>query len=143
MKGLANFIIGEHLGDGFSRDVYIYTLDDTLVIKVAKGFDGIAANINEFQLWDTCQYGSFYANLKDWLAPCKMISECGRYLLMARTEPVPLNKLPKVVPSILTDVKRSNIGMLNGRVVFHDYGHTLSIEEAIDRKKAKLVGDWR
>ncbi|EJG0960995.1 hypothetical protein C4G95_RS18335 [Vibrio parahaemolyticus] len=136
---LEKFLIGMKLGEGRDREVFELDTDSTAVIKVAKGFNGIAANINEWQMWNACYNGQFYADLKRWLAPCITISECGKYLAMRRTTTVSAKQAPTVVPAIFYDTILANIGWYEDRIVFHDYGDSSIIEEAICRKRAKII----
>ena len=139
-KNIQELVIGRKLGSGFSRDVYEWLPDSKSVIKVAKGYRGIEANVIEFNTWETLENkGSFYDNARKWFAPCLEISNCGTFLRMRKTEPLRAHEAPTVIPSFVTDLKLSNIGWLEGRVVFHDYGLHLWVEEAIDLKKAIIV----
>lgn len=139
-KGIHDLVIGKKLGSGFSRDVYEWVPDNTSVIKVAKNYRGIEANIIEFNTWETLQLkDSLYDNARKWFAPCLEISGCGKYLRMSKTEPLRPHEAPTVIPSFVTDLKIDNIGWLDGRVVFHDYGIHLFIEDAIKLKKARIV----
>lgn len=140
MVGLGKFFLGDKLGEGAFRKVYEMQFRDDLVIKVAKGYDGIQSNINEWQLWERCEYGDFYKPLREWLAPCLCISFCGKYLVQRRALPIIDRKLlPTVVPACMTDLKMDNVGIYDGRVVFIDYGIHLIVEEAILNNKAKIV----
>ena len=64
--------------------------------------------------------------MKSWLAPCEAISPCGTVLLQGRTQPIPKEHYPKRLPKFFTDTKRSNFGLLEGRIVCHDYGLVVS-----------------
>ena len=139
-EGIADMVVGEKIGSGFSRDVYHWTPNSNHVLKVAKSYRGIEANIIEFSTWESLEINSEFARIaKQWFAPCMEISGCGRYLIMAKTSPVRPSEAPTVIPSFVTDLKLENIGWLNGRIVFHDYGMNLFTEEAIARKKARIV----
>ncbi|QGH72797.1 MAG: hypothetical protein [Podoviridae sp. ctLUJ1] len=139
-EGIADIVVGAKIGSGFSRDVYQWAPNNEHVLKVAKNYRGIEANVIEFSTWEiVMREGSFYFDARQWFAPCTEISGCGRYLIMAKTHPVKPEEAPTVVPSFITDLKLDNIGWLDGRIVFHDYGMNLFIEEAIARKKARIV----
>lgn len=135
----------KRIGTGSGREVFAIQGNENLVLKVAKNFEGIASNINEWQIWNSCQFGDFYLHLKQWLCPCEQISDCGQYLVMQKTKPVGIEMAPKIVPALITDLRLDNIGLYDGRVVFHDYGLNLVLEEAIANKKAKIVkrSCWR
>jgi len=138
--GLESFVIGKHIGSGQTRDVYEWLPDDNLVVKVAQDTRGIIDNTAEFSLWESAvSPGSFYKDLKLILAPIDCISDCCKFLLMKKTVPVSPDEVPPVVPSFMTDLKLSNIGFYDGRVVFHDYAMTLLVEDAISLRKAKIV----
>lgn len=140
-SGLENLCIGDRLGSGQTRDVFYWQPDDSLVIKVAKDYYGIAANIREFDLYCDAVSGEFYESLNYWLAPIESISTCGRFMLMKKTEPVRLEDAPTVIPTWMTDLKLDNIGWFEGRVVTHDYGLNLIVEDAlsVSKHKAKIV----
>lgn len=114
---LRAFIFGKHLGSGIARDVYVYRPDPKLVIKVQKLQGSHFQNTAEWENWSDAP-----ANLRKFLAPCRVISPCGRYLLQDYTEDLP-DRIKRVrLPSKLTDFQRKNYGLLNGRVVARDYG---------------------
>ena len=57
-----------------------------------------------------------------WLAPCEFLSPDGRILLQTRAEPLPFDyRLPDKLPAFLTDLKRANFGLLDGKLVCVDY----------------------
>lgn len=138
--GISDILLGKKLGEGHSRSAYVCDIDHTKVIKIANGFDGISDNCAEYELWCKTAYnGTFYDNLNKWLAPIYSISNCGRFLVMARTYPVSDERLPTVIPALFTDLQRVNIGMYKDKVVFHDYALNLILESAIDKPKAKII----
>lgn len=116
---LIRLVLGKKLGSGMSRQVYACTLDQNFVVKVEDHY-GCFQNVLEWEIWTA---------LKDtdqarWLAPCSRISACGAVLIQRRTEPLQVKQLPKRMPVWLTDFQLANYGMLDGRVVCHDYGVT-------------------
>lgn len=139
---LSKFLLGSKLGEGAHRTVYELRLNPDFVIKVAKGYYGIESNINEWQLWDNCKHSDWYKPLRDWLAPCECISECGKFLVMHKAEALRKEQAPKIVPACLTDLKLENLGLYKGRTVFIDYGMQLILEEAIENKKARIVPEY-
>lgn len=119
-RELFRFISEKRIGSGVGRTVYEYRMNkaDT-VIKIEENSCSFQ-NILEWEAWLTFRETAFG---KKWLAPCIRISACGIYLLQARTRPPgPTYKWPKKLPYIMTDRKRENFGILNGRLVLHDYG---------------------
>lgn len=103
------------LGEGLSRKVYTNNYMPDYVIKVARN-DIHFQNIREFHT---------YCFVKDlsigkWFAPVMEISANGKVLIMRRTQPLTLKKIR--VPEFFIDLKLENFGMLDGRIVCHDYG---------------------
>lgn len=145
LRAMSTMVAYGKISSGSTRDVYHHALDDDSVVKIARSdnvFEGIKANIAEWEMYDRMRHWTGgYEWQKEWLAPCYTISNCGRILLMAKTEPCPRRMLPKVVPVWATDLKQSNVGIFEGRVVFHDYGLNLSLEEG-SPNRVKLAGEW-
>jgi len=107
--------LGELLGDGCLRRVYVYAPDPTWVVKVAK--DDALPNMREIR-----NYERWQARLGEWMAPCKAIDIDGAVcVLMRRTTPAELAQYPEQVPLAFKDVKWHNWGMFQGRLVCHDY----------------------
>ena len=75
---------------------------------------------------------------KQWLAPCVSISPCGSVLIQRRTLPVTKAQLPSKVPAWLTDFKLANWGMLDGKVVCHDYSNNLLMNPVTERKLRRV-----
>jgi len=113
---LWKLMIGAYIGEGQFRRVFTLQNNDDLVIKVEQG-RGEFHNIQEWRNWLEVQN----TPLAKWFAPCVAISENGRFLLQKRTVPVSIRELPKKVPACLTDRKTSNFGLLDKKVVCHDY----------------------
>ena len=60
--------------------------------------------------------------IEPWLCPCVRITETSQVLIQKRAKPIEsIDQLPKEVPAIFTDLKRSNWGILNKRAVITDY----------------------
>lgn len=74
-----------------------------------------------------------------WFAPVVQISPNGRILVMKRT--TPLGELPNSMPAFFTDFKRANYGVYEGRIVCHDYGTTLLMENGMSKRMCKVI--WR
>lgn len=115
-----DLIVGQRLGGGIARNVYVNRLDETTVIKFESANQSFQ-NANEWQLWEAHQY---HKPVSKWLAPCLHISACGSILIQKRTEPIPKKLLPALVPSWASDLKQENWSLLDGKPVMHDYGYT-------------------
>jgi hypothetical protein len=124
--GFNSMLTGHWLGAGIHRDVYTCPLRDDIVIKVEKGDDGDRrnfANVREWEFWNEHQHCK---KIAVWLAPCVMISYDGRILAQMRVDPLgKADKLPNLLPTFLTDLKRANFGKLKGKIVCADYGFTI------------------
>lgn len=125
---------GEVLGQGMSRRVYAHPHDPTKVIKM-ENKAGSFGNIQEWHIWDEFKA---VASVAKWLAPCHHISDCGAFLIMERTQPLTIKKIPEKIPKFLTDHKRENFGMIDNRIVCHDYGFII---KTLDDKLVKWKGD--
>ena len=119
-----NLLCGKKLGEGVDREVFECRLRPELVVKVeADRVHRSFANPREMQIWQNWQYHKPTAR---WLAPCEYLSPDGRILLQRRTQPIsPTDGLPDRLPAFLTDIKTDNFGLLDGRVVCHDYSFVL------------------
>lgn len=114
-----NLLCGKELGRGIHRTVFLCAIDPSLVVKIETDTDYfVGANAAEWRWWDELQYSKPYAQ---WLAPCKWISPNGRVMLQKRTTHIPVDRIPDKLPAWLTDTKWENFGMLDGRIVAHDY----------------------
>lgn len=109
-------MVGAFIGEGAHRRVFTLAQNDDLVIKVEQHQHDFH-NIREWHNWHEIQG----TGLEKWFAPCVAISSNGRFLLQKRTVPVSIRELPKKVPACLTDKKTPNFGLLDKRVVCHDY----------------------
>ena len=121
-KDFLDLFAGERIGRGMSRAVYEHGQDSSLVVKIeisAQRFQ----NIQEWENWRTWREDKRVAR---WLAPCVDISPCGMVLLQKRTRPLEQSELPDKLPHFLTDTKIENFGMLDGKVVCHDYALLIS-----------------
>lgn len=130
-----NMICGAKLGHGIHRAVFECKVRKDLVVKVESDDYRYFANVMEMKFWSDNQYCKEIAK---WLAPCEFLSPDGRLLLQRRAQPiVDESQLPKMLPSFLTDLKMSNFGILDGRVVCVDYA--LNIANASMRMRK---ADW-
>lgn len=133
---LETIILGEKLGRGVHRDVYVFAPDPTKVIKVAKE-DGRAVNLIEHKLfwnaiWET--------PLQKWFAGAFLVSESGKYLIQERAEKLPKDQYPEKIPRFFTDTKYDNFGYIKGRgLVCVDYG-SFNVFRTISSRMVKA--DW-
>lgn len=126
---------GEKLGEGVGREVYVYALDETKVIKVETTAHSFQ-NITEWQVWQEVQHTQY----AKWFAPCHWISPCGIVLIQSRTQPV--KKPPEKIPNFFTDLKAENYGRLKGRFVCHDYGLNLLVANGLGRVRMRKWEFW-
>lgn len=118
-----NLLCGKQLGEGIHRKVFECKLRPELVVKVENDDLRYFANVFEQKFWSDHQY---CAKVARWLAPCEYLSPDARLLLQRRVDPIrDADALPDKLPSFLTDVKRDNFGLLDGRIVCFDYAMTI------------------
>jgi hypothetical protein len=113
---LNDLMLGDMIGEGAFRKVYVLRCAPHLVAKVELSANCEFANVAEWEVWNNLRGTEW----EKWLAPCETISFNGSVLIQRRTAPV--KRLPKMVPNFMTDLKPENFGRLGGRVVAHDYG---------------------
>ena len=130
---LFRLMLGDVVGNGVARVVYRVKHRPDLVAKIETGSHSFQ-NIKE---WEFFNYWRHAEEVRDWLAPCEDISPCGTVMLQRRTTPVQHDQLPKKLPKFLTDQKVQNFGMLDGRLVCHDYGLVVVTADTALRK-----ADW-
>lgn len=128
--------LGECLGEGVSRKVYNFTLNDIYVAKVETD---TAFNVKQNLLeWDFWQQNVDNKSVTDWLAPVVAISACGTFLIQRKVTPIPHDyQLPTHLPAFLNDIKVQNFGLLDGKFVCVDYG----MYRVIPNTKMKSV-EW-
>ena len=136
-RDFAALFCGARIGVGQGREVYECVRDKSLVLNVETG-SGSFQNVHEWKFWTDWER---CADIRRWLAPCVEISPTGICLLQRRTVPVTARDLPKRLPRFLTDLKPSNFGWLDGRVVCHGYAITNAFAETGLRKAKWNVGD--
>ena len=115
---ILHLVVGERLGGGSFRNVY--ALDDKRVLKVEPS-GSTFCNHQEWMIWQEVVGGKW----EKWFAPCLDIDTLSGTLIQRRTTPLTdrqWNRL-KEVPNFMADIKRANWGMLDGRIVCHDYGN--------------------
>ena len=129
-------IINEKMGQGAYRNVYTTKLNPDVVIKFERN-GGDFHNVNEYHVWQSAKCNK---DIAKWFAPCLWISPCGVVLVQKKTKP-PV-KLPAMLPTFLTDFRKSNYGMLDGKFVCHDYGFYGTVDHhGLYTKRMKKV-DW-
>jgi hypothetical protein len=125
-----NMLCGRLIGEGVHRKVFECKLRPDLVVKVEDEKVRTFANVKEMQFW--CDAGT---KISPWLAPCDFLSPEGRVLLQRRVDPLPSNyPLPDKLPMFLTDIKRGNFGLLNGKLVCCDYAYNI-VDASLRLKK--------
>ena len=105
------------LGKGVSRKVYPLAHTGEWVLKVETDAYSFQ-NPQEWLIWRAVR-NTRHAR---WFAPCKAISPGGQILVQRRTSTPGPRDFPKRLPGFLIDLKRENYGLLEGRLVAHDYG---------------------
>ncbi|ARK07462.1 hypothetical protein LAV_00062 [Sphingobium phage Lacusarx] len=145
-KGIADCIlrtfVGERLGKGSYRKVYLLRHDENRVVKVEdRGAE--FCNITEFKVWSEVKD----TPIEHWFAPCHYIDAMGICLIQDRTKPFETDKEFKAevekiggkLPAFFDDIHFGNFGMLNGRLVCHDYGFNHFLKEAVKLSWTSLV----
>ena len=136
--GLLSLLVGDFIGSGVSRDVYINPLNNKQVVKIAKNVLGVVSNTKEFDLWG--EVSGFRGNLqwvKDWFCPVVHISDNGSVLIMERTFERPTRKFPDEVPDFMSDVCNLNFGWLGSKFVCHDYADIPFFRDTVKKKMKK------
>lgn len=134
-RDLSRLAIGKLIGRGQYREVYEWLPDPAMVAKIENGAKCFT-NVLEEEVWGRVQRTEF----AKWFAPVYEISDNGTVILQARTQPVTLRELPKLVPAFFTDLKPENWGRLGKRIVCHDYGIHRMLEKGMTRRLRKA--DW-
>lgn len=129
---LFHMLAGPKLGGGMSRTVYDWNLIKNAVVKFEQ--PDYYQNVCEWQTWSRIKD----TELAKWFAPCLDISPCGRVLIQAKTKPIQ-GRLPEKLPAFFTDIKWDNFGIYKGRVVCHDYGLHLMLENGMTNRMTKVV----
>lgn len=135
LESVYHFFVGDYIAHGISR--YVYELNSDPATKVVKICTGdIRQNVLEDEVW----YRIRDTEYAKWFAPVHHTSLDGRVMIQARTTPVTPDQLPAKVPAFFTDLKASNWGMIGKRVVCHDYGLTLLMENGMTKRMRKA--EW-
>lgn len=135
------FLCGEYLGRGVEREVYVCSLMPGHVVKIALGTN-YKQNVHELALWEAARG----TPVERFLAPCFRLSEHGNWLIQRQTTPLGPGDEKKLgrVPELMTDLKPSNFGWLDGRIVCHDYGiSAMTLGRGVRRLGRLVRADWR
>lgn len=132
-RDLAGLTLSHRLGTGYSRDVFQYELDPTLVVKIETDA-GSFHNVREADVWEAVKETEF----AEWFAPVVAISPNGLILLQKKCEPARGRPLPTKVPAFFTDIHSNNWGFYEGRPVCFDYGHHLLLEKGLTKRMRKV-----
>lgn len=109
------FLCGDKISEGQYRAVFECDLIKGAVVKVS--YEAFS-NITEYEIWQAVKGTS---NEK-WFAPCISISPCGHFLIQKKVRHITdKDKLPKKLPDVFTDVKKTNFGFIGKQLVCHDY----------------------
>jgi hypothetical protein len=139
-----NLLCGERIAYGMSRTVYTCRLLPAAVVKVETDPQRFQ-NIIEWETWQRVRD----THASRWFAACEYISPCGRVLVMQRTRPPAPSEFPDKVPVFLTDLKRTNYGMVGSEddgiggkqwLVCHDYGTHMLFEHGMSKRLKKA--EW-
>ena len=128
-------IVGPQIGAGIGRRVHECNMNDDWVLKFETS-SGSFQNIMEWETWqevEDCEYAEHFA-------PCEYISPNGVILIQRRTRPVVKEMLPKRMPAFFCDFKPDNFGLLDGKLVCHDYGYSRLLTQGLSKKMRNA--DW-
>lgn len=131
-----DYTLGQRLGGGSGRDVFVYDLDPRYVVKIERSGH---QNPVECEIWRSVKD---YKQFARWFAPVMRISGYGSVLIMERTLPAPRSAFPKKMPEFVGDLKYSNFGMLRGKLVCHDYGTVTNFLKAMPMKAKMMKASW-
>lgn len=125
---IAEFHVGEFIGGGVDRKVFVWKPDPKFVIKITFGeYD--FQNIAEWVLWNEAKPG-----LRKYLAPLHSINRSGSILIAGRCERCPAHLIPAKMPAVLADLHQDNIGLYEGRPVAMDYGRNVAVAMSANAK---------
>jgi hypothetical protein len=133
-----NLVAGAKIGSGLSRTVYECRILPNCVVKCEDSEDYFQ-NVLEWQIWQRVKEWPAAAR---WFAPCRFISPDGKLLIMERTIEPRAKDYPTKMPVFLTDFKRTNYGMIGGKLVCHDYGVSLVMEHGFYSKVMRRADWW-
>lgn len=133
INDLLGLFLGECLGSGIARHVFVFKFNSDYVVKIEHGEEDFQ-NIAEWELWRTAS-----DTLRKHLAPCIMISKNGKVLIQRRTEECPTHLLPRKMPAVLGDLHAENFGIIDGAVVARDYGRHRALAMTANAKAMRKV----
>jgi hypothetical protein len=137
-------ICGELIGEGSFRNVYVLKLDPRFVVKVER--DMSRSDYSNATEWRNYINNKDWTYLKDWLAPCELISESGQLMVQQRVnwDGKRRKDYPKYIPHVFTDTKLKNFGWIGDRFVCCDYSYLkIMIKSDKDMKYAKWFGSLK
>lgn len=120
LSDFIDFFCGDFIGEGTKRTVYEFKLNKKLVVKIDRS-NGEFYNVSEWDIWHNIK--ECHPKAAGFLAPCLNISNAGKILTKLRTTPIKKEQLLKKIPAFLGDTKIQNWGMLDKRIVCHDYAN--------------------
>lgn len=128
-------VCGELLDFGLHRNVYILKQNPHYVVKEEKDLSqGYYCNIMEFRTWIN---NKEWTTFSKWLAPSVMMRKDGYLLIQKRVRFYEKREYPSHIPSLFTDLKRTNFGWIGNRLVCCDYAFLLMNNHSLRLKKAK------
>lgn len=130
---LVRFFLGDLIGFGANRYVFECVMNPKLVVKIDFGSD--FSNVIEWETWKSVMD---IKGVKEWFAPVHNISPCGNIMTQSKCKEIPDGKYPKQIPRFFCDVKPSNFGLLNGKVVCFDYGMHYLLEKGMSPVMRKV-----
>jgi hypothetical protein len=141
-NAVLELLIGDQLGSGAYRRVYELKRDDTLVAKI-EYYGKEFCNIVEMGVWREVRE----TPIEKWFAPCEAIDSLGLVLFQRRTQPfasrqafdAEVLRQSTTLPDFFDDVHWGNFGMLEGRLVCHDYGFNHFIKQGVTAGWKKLA----
>lgn len=136
-KEARSIFLGDMIGSGQSREVYVLHGDERVVVKIEQGARQFQ-NVEEWALWNWVRE----TPMARWFAPCVSISSAGSILIQKRVTPMRENERPKLLPSFLCDLKPENFGMYRGAIVCCDYGTALSSIRKTSKRMVKPKWRW-
>jgi len=142
---LLHFFVGKRIGKGAYRHVYRLNGGDgkDCVLKV-EYCDAEFCNITEWKVWKAVEHTPH----AEWFAPCVSIDLFGVALVQKRTKGFDSREEFNAyvekhhdgkLPAFFEDVHYGNFGLLEGRLVCHDYGFNHFLDEAVKMEWGNLV----
>lgn len=114
-------LIGDKIGEGEYRKVYNHATNPNMVVKIQTDL-GRSSNVIEWEMWSRLRFAP--DNIKRWFCPIEHCSVHGHILIQRKCQTYNVPQ-PKKLPHFLADVKQSNFGILDGKLVCFDYDFTI------------------